>query len=206
MEKTLMLWKKDFRHSRDWDALLKALDLNSETVEIEMRCRVAVAKCNYTKCNGFEEHIEVIREKSVLEIEEFLGYPLSDIVLEDLDERIKEVLMQMPEEELDKIIPQSNKYNKSIDEPLIFIECLQLIEKLIDIGVIQRVPDGSDRIAIYRAKGIEEPEGWYSENIFTVAQELLGDIEGQQYLRGILAEKGIKKPFTKVMINWRNLK
>lgn len=206
MEKTLMLRKKDFRHSRDWDALLKALDLNSETVEIEMRCRVAVAKCNYTKCNGFEEYIEVIRENSVLEIEEFLGYPLSDIVLEDLDERIKDVLMQMPEEELDKIIPQSNKYNKSLDEPLIFIECLQLIEKLIDIGVIQRVPDGSDRIAIYRAKGIEEPEGWYSENIFTVAQELLGDIEGQQYLRGILAEKGIKKPFTKVMINWRNLK
>lgn len=206
MEKTLMLRKKDFRHSLDWDALLKALDLNSETVEIEMRCRVAVAKCNYTKCNDFEEYIEVIREKSVLEIEEFLGYPLSDIVLEDLDERIKEVLMQMPEEELDKIIPQSNKYNKSLDEPLIFIECLQLIEKLIDIGVIQRVPDGSDRIAIYRAKGIEEPEGWYSENIFTVAQELLGDIEGQQYLRGVLAEKGIKKPFKKVMINWRNLK
>ncbi len=197
MEKTLMLRKKDFRHSRDWDALLKALDLNSETVGIEMRCRVAVAKCNYTKCNDFEEYIEVIREKSVLEIEEFLGYPLSDIVLEDLDERIKEVLMQMPEEELDKIIPQSNKYNKSLDEPLIFIECLQLIENLIDIGIIQRVPEGSNRIAIYRAKGIEEPEGWYSENIFTVAQELLGDIEGQQYLRGILAEKGIKKPFKK---------
>jgi hypothetical protein len=46
--KGLMLWKDDFKNERDWVALCKALDLPENTVEIEMRCVVCVAKPHYT--------------------------------------------------------------------------------------------------------------------------------------------------------------
>lgn len=46
--KSLMLWKKDFRNKRDWVALCEALGVPQDTVEIEMRCNVCVAKSHYT--------------------------------------------------------------------------------------------------------------------------------------------------------------
>ena len=46
--KSLMLWKKDFKYEREWVILCKALDLPEDTVEIEMRCNVCVAKSHYT--------------------------------------------------------------------------------------------------------------------------------------------------------------
>ena len=43
---------------------------------------------------------EKISNDSVSNIEQFLGYPISAEVLENLEDRIREVLDQMPEEEL----------------------------------------------------------------------------------------------------------
>ena len=51
--------------------------------------------------------IEKISASSVEEIEDFLGYPISADILENLDDRIQKVLSQMPEEE---IIKYKNKY------------------------------------------------------------------------------------------------
>ncbi len=44
--------------------------------------------------------VEKIREAGYIEIEDFLGYPISADVIEDLEDRIRDVLDQMPEEEL----------------------------------------------------------------------------------------------------------
>ena len=45
---TLMLWKDDFKSDRDWQAVCRALGLSENTVEVEPRCNVRVAKSNYT--------------------------------------------------------------------------------------------------------------------------------------------------------------
>lgn len=52
--------------------------------------------------------IDAISTDNVMEIEDFLGYPISDIVLENLEDRIREVLDQMPDEEIQKFV---SKYN-----------------------------------------------------------------------------------------------
>ena len=44
--------------------------------------------------------IEQISNDTIANIEDFLGYPVSADVLEGLDDRIREVLTQMPEEEI----------------------------------------------------------------------------------------------------------
>ncbi|MCD7996419.1 MAG: hypothetical protein LUH21_04210 [Clostridiales bacterium] len=45
---------------------------------------------------------EVISNSSVAEIEDFLGYQISADILENLEEKIRQVLDQMPEEEMIK--------------------------------------------------------------------------------------------------------
>lgn len=44
--------------------------------------------------------VDKIREAHYTEIEDFLGYPISADVMENLEDRIREVLDQMPEEEM----------------------------------------------------------------------------------------------------------
>lgn len=47
-DKSLMLWKSDFQNERDWIAACKALGVPEDTVELELRCGVCVAKSHYT--------------------------------------------------------------------------------------------------------------------------------------------------------------
>ena len=56
-----------------------------------------------------EKSIELFMNKkaSVSALEDFLGYQITDIVIEEKEERIKEVLLQMPEEEIETFY---NKY------------------------------------------------------------------------------------------------
>lgn len=44
--------------------------------------------------------VDKIREAHYTEIEDFLGYPISADVVENLEDRIREVLDQMPEDEM----------------------------------------------------------------------------------------------------------
>lgn len=46
--KSLMLWKNDFAEERNWHTVCRALNLPEDTVEIEMKCLVSVAKSHYT--------------------------------------------------------------------------------------------------------------------------------------------------------------
>ena len=64
-----------------------------------------------------------------------------------------------------------------------FFDALKLLERAVSCGLIQQ--DGND-IFVWREVGNppdEFPEGWYRENIMSVAQELMNDEKGQQFLK-----------------------
>ena len=64
-----------------------------------------------------------------------------------------------------------------------FFDALKLLEQAVSCGLIQQ--DGND-IFVWREVGNppdEFPEGWYRENIMSVAQELMNDEKGQQFLK-----------------------
>lgn len=61
--------------------------------------------------------------------------------------------------------------------------------------------DEQENIAVYRKAGenpVQNPEGWYLENIEDVCLELMTDADGQRTLREALAAKGI--PFVEMAL------
>ncbi len=93
-----------------------------------------------------------------------------------------------------------SNYTKGIDEPLNYIECVQLIDTLIENNMLRKDPNNPNNVLTYRT-GLNESiygmtEGWVSENIMDVtASELMRDIEGQKYLRGELQKEGVELHF-----------
>lgn len=90
-------------------------------------------------------------------------------------------------------------YTKSMDEPLIYIECVQLLDKLVENGYIKKDPNNADNILVYHNADAENPEGWYAENLMSAAGDLMRDEEGQKILRETLAKDGIEMQFRDVM-------
>lgn len=77
-------------------------------------------------------------------------------------------------------------------EKLNFHNCLRLIGECVNAKVVSLDPENSNNVLVYRSAGEFVPEGWYSENAHTVAQELMEDVEGQQILLNALKEKGVE--------------
>lgn len=84
-----------------------------------------------------------------------------------------------------------------------YYNCVRLLERLVELDVIQRDPENKDNILVYRdAAEIDPsdryapnwPEGWYSENLMSIASELTSDEEGQNYLLDAY-QKRAGKPF-----------
>lgn len=73
-----------------------------------------------------------------------------------------------------------------------FLSCLRLLHECVKTGLIQSSPKDSNCILVYREAGELFPEGWYAENIYDVAGELVHDEEGQRFLIGELKEKEIE--------------
>ena len=82
------------------------------------------------------------------------------------------------------------------DEKLTFYECIQLIDKLADCNIIQRDPNNANNVITYRSADELNPEGWYSQNVYEVAQELYENRDNQVFLLETLKEKGIDFEFT----------
>lgn len=91
---------------------------------------------------------------------------------------------------------------------MIYWNCLKILEACCEAGLIQRIhenaktTDGDGNIVpvpeeqvgmllIYRSAGKNAPEGWYTEDIDDVAQNLMKDRAGQKYLLTELKKKGI---------------
>ena len=110
-----------------------------------------------------------------------------------------------------KQIQPNEKYTKPIGVPLKMYECMQLLEKLVETDMIQQDPQRKDNLIIYFSESDTQPEGWYSQNIFDVAESLMNDFEGQKFLMKELAEKNIKMEFKNILLSpvektWENNK
>jgi hypothetical protein len=78
-------------------------------------------------------------------------------------------------------------YQKNIAEELNFIECLQLLETLINNKMLALDSNNENNVIVYWSGDEINPEGWYTKNLHDVASELLHDEEGQLYLKQELA-------------------
>jgi len=91
------------------------------------------------------------------------------------------------------------KNNKSseleINRPLTYYECVQLLQLCVENGLIERDREHDSNILVYRERGTESPEGWYSENLMSIAKELSNDFDGQKTLMEELKSQGINIEF-----------
>ena len=83
-----------------------------------------------------------------------------------------------------------------VDAELSFYHCIQLIDMCIKNNLIKKDPNNDNNILVYRERSEYAPEGWYSDNIHTVARELSKDVYRQRYLMGMLDTKGVRVEFT----------
>ena len=88
-----------------------------------------------------------------------------------------------------RVIYCQDVISEKLPPVLNFYGCLSLLKELTNKDIIKFDIDNPDNILVYRDKSKIQKEGWYSVNIFTVAQELLNDGNSQQYLMSVYEEK-----------------
>lgn len=92
----------------------------------------------------------------------------------------------------------SQLYVKPMNQPLNLYECVQLLDALVDNGLIARDEKQAGNIIVPCKENPERPEGWYSTNTVSVAQCLVADIDGQRVLRQGLKDKGVELAFSEI--------
>lgn len=85
-----------------------------------------------------------------------------------------------------------------------FYNCLCLLGEFAKNNIISSDPKDKNRILVYRSEGKNTPEGWYSENIHDVAQELLRNPTEQKFLLSAY-EKAFGKPYVKQSIETKEV-
>ncbi len=70
-----------------------------------------------------------------------------------------------------------------------FDECVFLLKRCVEAGLLQRDEVIPDNILVYRSGSRSIEPQWYSENLFTVAKELMSDEAGQQFIQKQLQER-----------------
>ena len=82
-----------------------------------------------------------------------------------------------------------------LEQPLCrmtFFNCLHLLHECVKAGLLQRSEKDENCILVYREAGTELPEGWYAENVYNVARELVNDEPALDYLLNELQKKGVE--------------
>jgi hypothetical protein len=80
-----------------------------------------------------------------------------------------------------------------------FIAYVNLLDALIQEGILKRDPNDRNRVIIYREHVKEEglpEEGWFSMNVFEVAQELYDNRKCRDSLYESLKANGLTPEFT----------
>ena len=133
-------------------------------------------------------------------IQDFINDELPKLKQNGLDlDRTFAICSYVPGQDVQKMVANTFKYNRVIycqdviseklPPVLNFYGCLSLLKELTNKDIIKFDIDNPDNILVYRDKSKIQKEGWYSVNIFTVAQELLNDGNSQQYLMSVYEEK-----------------
>lgn len=89
-------------------------------------------------------------------------------------------------------------YVKPMNQPLNLYECVQLLEALVNNGMITRDEKRAGNIIVPCKESPERPEGWYSTSTVTVARCLVADIDGQRVLRQGLKDEGVELAFSEI--------
>lgn len=86
---------------------------------------------------------------------------------------------------------EGNNANGYKEQKMTYFQCIKLLEACIKNGILASDPDDANRLLVYRGAGKTAPEGWYSEPVMSVAQELLLHTEEQELLVKELEKKGV---------------
>ena len=79
---------------------------------------------------------------------------------------------------------------KDISESAV-LQMVRLLGDMTEKGILQRDPEKDSNILVYRKAGPNgSPEGWYSDNIFDVARELVKNDQNRYSLMNTLGEAG----------------
>lgn len=72
-----------------------------------------------------------------------------------------------------------------------FLGTLYILEELFKKGILQKDPNNTNNMLIYRSAGTINPEGWYSENIIETATELFNNKEDLNYIISVAQDNNI---------------
>ena len=116
---------------------------------------------------------------------DFLGF-VDEYAEEQIPEdftKVYAICSYVPDEEAQKLVADTFPYAKIVychenimnrKPPVLnFYNCLYLLGEMADHNLIKYDPNDHDRVLVYRAATKDNPAGWYSENIHTIAQELV---------------------------------
>lgn len=77
---------------------------------------------------------------------------------------------------------------KHIGQKLDFYECIQLLDKAAEYGIVERIGDSCLKMYCKTMWG----EGWNAVPLTACAEVLAEDIDGQTYYREALKQKGVE--------------
>ena len=184
---------------------------------IDFGCNQAVQACYFEKNKKYigidnaipneNRFLAKNAEYYDMSIQDFIKNILPTLNL-DLD-KVYAICSYVPDEEAQKLVADTFPYAKVVycddviadrKPPILnFYNCLCLLGELAKKDIISFDPTDKNRLLIYRSEGKNTPEGWYSENIHDVAQELLRNSKEQKLLL-MTYEKAYGKPYTKQSI------
>lgn len=119
--------------------------------------------------------------------------------------KVYAICSYVPDEEAQKLVADTFPYAKIVysnekianrKPPVLnFYNCLYLLGELADHNLIKYDPNDHDRVLVYREATKDNPAGWYSENIHTIAQELVNDGNNQIFLLEVYEDQ-LGHPYT----------
>lgn len=77
-----------------------------------------------------------------------------------------------------------------------FIAYVNLLDALAEAGLVLRDSKNRNNLLVYRENSETKETGWFSENIFELAQELFDSEENKNNLFSVLKEIGKKPVFS----------
>ena len=72
-----------------------------------------------------------------------------------------------------------------------FLGTMYILEELFKKEILQKDPNNTNNMFVYRSAGETDPEGWYSENIVSVATELFNNKKDLQYIISVAQKNQI---------------
>lgn len=178
------------------------VDIRKDFTVIDLRCGSALQSAFFANCNkyiGVDNNIALeyrfspnYAEHYQMSIKEFIQQKLPELQQRGLSVYQTYAICSFePDKDTQLLISETFPFIRIYGDTLVAdrkppllnnYNCMRLIDELANHGVIQRDPNRRDNVIVYYKGDTENPEGWYSENIWTAAEDLLLDGDSQRLL------------------------